>query len=432
MEEIRVRLAIEEGGSHTLYDEFLLAPPEGVAYSTESTTQKPGVAPRGGSRGMARRLRRSEFVRAISDPIFARAIPANGESPHGLSYGLSKALMRLAGGKSSANSNDFDVFHSAGQGMVENIPWIIRSDVRWVVDFEHVASLFGYYGNWRKRIYRPRARRVLQRQLGSRYCAKLLPWTEAARKTLEFCVPGEEIRAKTEVLRLAIRSAGERPSNVPKHDRVRILFVGSTNFRGEFWSKGGYEVLESYRLLRERLGDKVELIFRCWMPDELRKKYGELPGLETVCDVLPREHLDRLFWESDIFLFPSHNTPGLAFLEAMRFGLPIVGKDIWANSELVEDGVTGLLVKPSEKIPYYLPGNVPNWSMDSGPFLKYMQMTDERVLVDLVDALASLVEKPSLRKKMGQEGKREVDEGKASIKRRNAQLRRIYEEAARR
>jgi glycosyltransferase involved in cell wall biosynthesis len=432
MDDIRVRLAIEEGVSHTLYDEFLLAPPEGVAYSTESPAQKSDVGPKRGSGGVARRLRRSEFVRAISDPIFARAIPVHGEAPHGLSYSLSKAMMRLAGGKSNASTMDFDVFHSAGQGMVENIPWIVGGDVHWVADFEHVASLFGYYGNWRKRIYRPRARRVLQRQFGSRYCKKLLPWTDAARKTLGYCVPGKEIEAKTEVLRLAIRPAGERPSNLPKHDRVRILFMGSTNFRGEFWSKGGCEVLESYRLLRERVGDKVELVFRCWMPDELRKKYGELPGLETVCDVLPREHLDRLFWESDIFLFPSHNTPGLAFLEAMRFGLPIVGKDIWANRELVEDGVTGFLVKPSEKVPYYLPGNVPNWSMDSGPFLKYMQMRDERVLSDLVDALASLVEKPSLRKKMGQEGKREVDEGRASIKRRNVQLRRIYEESAKR
>ena len=101
----------------------------------------------------------------------------------------------------------------------------------------------------------------------------------------------------------------------------------------------------------------MELVFRCWMPDELGPRYSSLPGLTQRADILPREELDRLLLESDIFLFPSHNTPGMAFLEAMRFGLPIVGKNIWANPEIVEDGVTGFLVEPSDKdYQYYLPG----------------------------------------------------------------------------
>ncbi len=430
MDDIRVRLGVVEG-SHTLYDEFLEAPPEGIHFSTDSPA--PSADKRAARRGgLGRRLRRSGFVRAVSDPIFARAIPPAGEGPQGFSYRLSKSMMALAGGKSNPDVKSFDVFHSTGAGMVENIPWVVENDVHWVADFEHVASLFGYYGDWRKRIYRNSSRSVLKRQFSSRYCQKLLPWTDAARQTLEYCVPGKEIQDKVEVLRLAIRPAGTKPSDLQSRDKVRILFVGSTNFRGEFWSKGGYEVLESYKVLREKVGDRVELVFRCWIPDELRKKYEDLPGLVSQCEILPRDKLDRLFWESDIFLFPSHNTPGLAFLEAMKFGLPIVGKNIWANSETVEDGVSGFLVKPSERIPYYLPGNVPNWSMDAGPFLRYMQARDDRVVLDLADRLEKLVNDPSLRRRMGEAGRREVESGRASIRRRNEQLRRIYEEAARR
>ncbi|MDH3366089.1 MAG: glycosyltransferase family 4 protein, partial [Thermoplasmata archaeon] len=294
------------------------------------------------------------------------------------------------------------------------------------------ASLFGYYGNWRKRIYSQRHQKRLAKALSSRYCRKAIPWTEAARKTIEHLVPSKEVAEKTEVVRLAVRPAPPRPSDIEMHDRVRILFMGSSNYKGEFYSKGGLEVLETYKRLREKMGDSVELAFRCWMPDELRGKYASTPGLHVLSDVLPRDMLDRLFWESDIFLFPSHHTPGMAFLEAMRFGLPVVTRDLWANGELVKNGVHGYLVKPSEKIPYYLPGNVPNWSMDDGPFLPYMKMIDDRVVDDFVNKLSTLVGSENTRKAMGAAGKREVEEGDASIGKRNAVYRRIYEESARR
>ena len=43
-----------------------------------------------------------------------------------------------------------------------------------------------------------------------------------------------------------------------------------------------------------------------------------------------------------------------------------------------------------------------------------------------------LVESENLRERMGAAGRKEVEEGKASVSNRNAALRRIYEEAARR
>lgn len=270
---------------------------------------------------------------------------------------------------------------------------------------------------------------MLTKVLSSRRCTKLMPWTEAARRTVEHTLPSGIIAEKTEVVPLAVRPAPPRPSDIQKHDFVRILFIGSSNYGGEFYSKGGHEVLEAYRILREKLGEQVELVFRCWIPDEFRERSQSMPGLHVVSETLPRDAFDRLFWESDIFFFPSHNTPGMAYLEAMRFGLPIVGRNLWANNELVKDGKHGFLVEPSEKIPYYLPGYVPNWSMDDGPFLPYMKMVDDRVIADFVDRLTRLVESKSLRDRMGVACKKEVEEGYASIGRRNHALKRIYEES---
>jgi glycosyltransferase involved in cell wall biosynthesis len=366
--------------------------------------------------------------------MFASALPAEGSLPGGAALSLSRRLYGLAGGKSAgpAGVSGFDVFHSAGASMVENIPWIVDNDVRWVVDFEHVGSLVGYYGDWRSRLASAGARRVLTKQLSSRYCRKLMPWTDAAKRGLKAVLPDLPLDERAEVVRLSMRPAPRRPDDIEEHGAVRILFIGSVNFGGEFWSKGGFEALESYRLLRERYGEAVEMYFRCWMPDELRSTYASVPGLHVLSGLLPRDELDRLFWSSDIFLFPAHNSPGLAFLEAMRFGLPIVGKDLWSNRETVVDGVTGFLVEPSRRVPYLLPGEVPNWGGDDTPFVGFMRQRDDVVVASLVDRLSKLVDDPALRRRMGDAGRYEIETGKASIGRRNAQLRRIYEEAARR
>jgi|GEM_PF-1404953 len=427
MADIRVRLGLTPGRSHSLYTELLEAPPEGVVYLTENAQASMSGSSVPGKVPLSHRLRRSSLVRSIADPVFASALPSGGRRSR-LGTMAAKAMVSLAGGKNMP-AKDFDVFHSVGAGMVENIPWIVENDVHWVVDMEHVASLFGYYGDWSARMYRSSPKKVLTKQLRSRYCRRILPWTEAAKRTVDEVLKDEEVSAKTEVLPLAVRPAPPRPKDVAKGDKVRILFIGSSNFRGEFWSKGGFEVLESYRLLRESVGDRVELVFRCWMPEELRSGYSSLPGLVQRTDILPREELDRLLWSSDIFIFPAHNTPGMAFLEAMRFGLPIVGKSIWANPEIVEDGVTGFLVEPSHGIPYYLPGFVPNWSMDSGPFLPYMKRRDDRVVSDLADRLERLVSEPSLRRSMGERGRKAVEMGRFSISNRNAHLRKVYEES---
>jgi|YelNatPaOPRAMG01_1025707.scaffolds.fasta_scaffold48150_2 glycosyltransferase involved in cell wall biosynthesis len=433
MEPIRVRFGINESITHSLYREFLDFPPDSVIYITDTQDASAYTistrAPR-----IVTSLRRNEFIRGISDRLFVRALPDEKGKSSRLCHSIGRLAMRLTRTKKSRTADlcKFDLFHSAGSAMIEIIPWIIDNDVRWVVDFEHAPSLFGYYGNWRKRIYRSSAQRVITKQLCSDYCRKLMPWTNAARTTVLNLLHDKRIEEKMEVLRLAIRPAPARPRDIESHDSVRILFIGSVNFKGEFWSKGGYEVLEAYRRLREIFGQAVELNFRCWMPDDLKKKYAAIEGLNILTEVLPREKLDRLFWESDIFLFPAHNTPGMAFLEAMRFGLPIVAKDIWANREFVRHEVNGLLVEPSKNIPYYLPGFIPNWSGDDGPFIQYMKQRDERVIADLVNSLQRLVESKNLRTSLGNTGRKLVEEGEFSIRMRNQHLRRIYEEAARR
>jgi glycosyltransferase involved in cell wall biosynthesis len=83
--------------------------------------------------------------------------------------------------------------------------------------------------------------------------------------------------------------------------------------------------------------------------DEMRAHAASLDCAESVHFVGTRDDVPALLDLFDVFAFPSHHEglPG-ALIEAMAAGLPIVASAIDGNTELVEDGETGLLVPPED------------------------------------------------------------------------------------
>jgi phosphatidyl-myo-inositol dimannoside synthase len=64
---------------------------------------------------------------------------------------------------------------------------------------------------------------------------------------------------------------------------------------------------------------------------------------------LSREELAACYARADIFALPSTGEGfGLVFLEAMAFGCPVIGAACGGITDLVEDGVNGLLVPPCD------------------------------------------------------------------------------------
>jgi len=137
--------------------------------------------------------------------------------------------------------------------------------------------------------------------------------------------------------------------------------------------------------------------------------------------------LEQEFKFADIFLFPAHTTPAMVILEAMSYELPVITTDVRANSELVEDGKTGFLIKKSEKVPYYIDDFVPNWGTPE--FDNAIRTVDLKVVQELVEKTSILIEDRELRRKMGKAGRKEVETGKFSIERRKEKLKRIFDEA---
>jgi glycosyltransferase involved in cell wall biosynthesis len=145
----------------------------------------------------------------------------------------------------------------------------------------------------------------------------------------------------------------------------RITFIGRSMDR-----KGGWRLLEVWRRhLRDR--SRLTLVTLDAVASE--------PGLEVRNDVRPGDgQAERLLAETDVFAFPTElDTFGYAAIEAMAAEVPVVATRTAGVPEVVEDGVTGLLVDVGD---------------------------DEA----LTEALVALLDDPDRRRRLGTAGRRRV------------------------
>jgi glycosyltransferase involved in cell wall biosynthesis len=165
-----------------------------------------------------------------------------------------------------------------------------------------------------------------------RFAGLLQAWSNWARDSAihEYGVPAHKVVVNPPGVDLNFfRPAGERRDR--KDGRLRVVFVG-----GDFARKGGNLLLEWFR--HQTVGD-VELHLAT------REPVREQPGL-FVHDVTPNSPaLLQLYQKGDVFVLPSLGECfGIATVEAIAAGLPVVVSDVGGTADIVEHGHNGLIV----------------------------------------------------------------------------------------
>lgn len=141
-----------------------------------------------------------------------------------------------------------------------------------------------------------------------------------------------------------VRVVGAGPNVAPVAPVARgtprelaILFVGRS-----FAPKGGPDLLEAFRRVR-RADRRAEL----WIVSQDAPE--RLPEGAVFHGALGPDALAALYARASVFALPTlREAFGLVFLEAMAFGLPVVGTAVEAIPEIVVQGETGLLVPPRD------------------------------------------------------------------------------------
>ena len=303
------------------------------------------------------------------------------------------------------NTSKYDLIHST-RGI------LIWNKKPWIVDIESGAAFTGLAWDYLKK---PQAQRIIKKYLSSKYCKKIIPQSDAAKRSLIDFVDCSGFEHKIETVYLAWHTNKLKRKRRKKSDPIRISFIGKG-----FYNKGGNDLQEAFKILNKKYN--VSLKYKGDVPEGKKLNLPNVKYLERIDD--QKEFYDEIFGDCDIYVQPTTcDSFGVSILEAMSTGLPIVcTDDKFTLPELVEDGYNGFLVKTPI-----------HWYEMRKKGLKTYQQKVKKIhpetVKDLVEKISILIKNPSLRKKMGKNSFKLVESGKFSIKERNKKLKRIYEEA---
>ncbi len=223
--------------------------------------------------------------------------------------------------------------------------WMLR--VPTVVSIDATPIQFDSLGTFYAHEVSNKALELLKQRLNRRCfhrAAHLISWSQWSKQSLidDYGVQPSEVTVLAPGVDVA---RWARPIDAPRDPGVvRILFVG-----GDLERKGGSTLIEAFRRLRQARAGAAGST-----PIELHLVTGaDVPEEEGV--VVHRgltsnsQNLIDLYHRAHIFCLPTlGDCLPMVLSEAGAARLPLVSTDVGAISEIVRDGVTGLLVKPKD------------------------------------------------------------------------------------
>jgi glycosyltransferase involved in cell wall biosynthesis len=270
--------------------------------------------------------------------------------PDGVQYSFLRPLpnsrLRMIG---SPIKGLLDRYEADGIDLIEAVLSPIRTRRRWVCSLGHFAGAcaFDFAG-----VPVPRAVRVayIKHLLSKTNFKKLMFRSQAGQETLSSYggIDPAALGGKATVVYPAVRRVAD--DLVRFGDRDLRLF-----FSGDFFRKGGVHVVDAFEQARRRYPG-ISLTICCDervdfnTPDQsLRSEYlhkiHTLPGIVNKGRIPREELMTEVYPDTDIFLMPTYvEAFGMAIVEAMAFGIPVISTNYFAIPEIIEDGVSGVLI----------------------------------------------------------------------------------------
>lgn len=201
----------------------------------------------------------------------------------------------------------------------------------------------------------------LLEQVGERRAAAVLALTPRLARLLgDQGVDADRIHVIPSGVRPALFAA-DRPDPFPHLGRPRVVFVG------RLAAQKGVDVL--VRAAAQLRTPEAQVVIVGDGPDRAEIE-GEIDRLGLrqrvhLTGFIPHDQVPAVLAHADVFVMPSiYEELGSALVEAQWAGVPIVASQVGGIPDVVEDGVTGVLVAPRD--PAALAGAVDDLLSDPG------------------------------------------------------------------
>lgn len=225
------------------------------------------------------------------------------------------------------------------QHWLKRIPGIISLDATDIQydslgEFYHHTQGPLWMRQWKHRLYRNCFREA----------SHIVTWSEWAKQGLidDYGVLADKITVIPPGVNVQEWNRPQ-PRRKKKDSPVKILFVG-----GNFKRKGGFILLEAFRMLRQELAasENAKVPKNIELHLVTQSNVSPEPGVHVYRDMHPNSApLKQLYYASDIFCLPSYGDfLPMVLSEASATGLPTISTQVAAIPEITRDGETGFLI----------------------------------------------------------------------------------------
>ncbi len=375
---IRILLTLYRQKCHSLYHQFINNPPPGFTYFTLDEFTPHNIFT--GPVNLVSKLQRNFLINRI------------------------------------AQKHQIDLIYSCGGQL------LISTKKPWIVDLEHVTDFVSHqFHSWY--IYK----HLLPTILNQNTLRFIIPWTQAGAKSITTNLHlSQSTKHKIQPVQLC-RPYIPTVKNQPHQKDNSILFVSSVNKDSdkEFYLKGGHILVE---IIKYSLQRKLNATFV--IRSNLPPKYAyitKFPNVKVFQNILEENEFHTFFSKQRIFLFPTYQSPGLAIIDALQHGLPVITSNIFSNSEMVKDGINGYLINHPHSLSTFWLSKYGIEGIPSGRYASQDTIPDTLVR-NYYQKIKHLLSHPKLLDQMGNESS-SIYHKYYTLDHRNQLLKKIYEQA---